>query len=88
MYERYLYNGLIALFFLSIVDRKYLKYFLILGSISLLNMLQGPLAPKQILNRLDTNNRIFVKFLAILNILIFIRVMYLIKTSKLSEKAK
>lgn len=81
MYERYLFNGILALFFLSIVDRKYLKYFFILSFISLLNMLQGPLAPYQVLDFLRLDNMIFSKILAAINIVIFLKISYsLLKT--------
>jgi Gpi18-like mannosyltransferase len=78
MYERYLFNGILALLFLSIVEKKYLKYFLILSSISLLNMLQGPLAPPQILSFLNFDNMIFAKLLAAINIIIFLKILYTI----------
>lgn len=86
MYERYLFNGILALFFLSITERKYLKYFLILSIISLLNMLQGPLAPHWILNGLEMNNRIVAKFLALFNILIFFRVLYIKKIFNIKQR--
>lgn len=88
MYERYLFNGILALFFISIVDKKYLKYFLILGSISLLNMLQGPLAPPQISNVLDLDNKVVSKLLALLNIVIFFRILYLMNIIRLPKSIK
>jgi Gpi18-like mannosyltransferase len=84
MYERYLFNAILALFFLSIIEQKFLKYFFLLSSISLLNMLQGPLAPKIILNLLDNN--LFSKLLAVSNILIFFWILYKQKIIELPNK--
>ena len=85
MHERYSFLAIVPLFLYSIFKKKYLKYFLILSTIFTLNLFiaywpyEVCLDIKKVL---ELSNFLIARILSLINLLIYIRVTYLMLKQK------
>lgn len=82
MYERYLFPGLLSLFFLSIYRKKLFKYFVILSIIYLFNMYNGWWFPQNWIWLKELflwKGRLLTRIFSITNVLIYVYIVYSMK---------
>jgi hypothetical protein len=85
MHDRYAFLAIIPLFLVSIYKRKYFKYFLIMSTIFTLNLFIA-YWPLEIIHEikkiLELNNFLIARILSFVNVILYLRVTYLMLKEK------
>ena len=88
MYERYVFTGVVSLLLLSIYQRRYFRYFVLLSVIYLFNMYNGWWHPVEwvwLKEFFLWNNRIVTRILALVNVAVYLRILWRMKGDYLSK---